>query len=79
MMENLKSIVISLRDEELKRLPLIYESLMKLANDVEKLKITSAKVSKEMNLFESTIFKFQNNIENAMGHTTKLNNVSKLN
>ena len=79
MMENLKSMVISLRDEELKRLPLIHDSLYKLANDVEKLKITSVRVANEMNLFGSTIIKFQNDIKNAMDHTTTLNNVSKLN
>ncbi len=78
-MENLKSMVISLRDEELKCLPLIHESLYKLANDVEKLKITSVRVANEMNLFGSTIIKFQNDIKNAMDHTTTLNNVSKLN
>ncbi|CAB5355564.1 unnamed protein product [Rhizophagus irregularis] len=74
MMENLKSMVVSLRNKELKRLPLIYESLKKLANDIEKLKITSVKVSKEMNLFDNTIFKFKNDIGNAMAHTMKLNN-----
>ena len=76
MMEILKIMVISLRDEELKRLPLIYESLNKLEKDIKKLKITSEKVTNEMNLFDSTIIKFQANIEKAKDQTTKLNKVS---
>lgn len=79
MMENLKIMVISLRNEELQRLPQIFDSLNKLAIDVEKLKITSAKVTKEINLFDNTVNKFQNDIEKAIDHTTQLNKVCKFN
>ena len=75
IVDNVSSMMDSIRTEELERLPQISKSLNSLVKDVERLKVKSESISGEMNIINIIVSQFQSKIFEALSQTTSLNEV----
>ena len=75
IVNDINTMMESIRREELERLPIISVSLNDLVKDIERLKLRSESISGEMNSFSEIINQFQTKISDALSQTTVLNEV----